>query len=127
MLWGLLKKYLAPFRRDLLFVLILQLVGTIAALYLPSLNADIIDNGVVRGDTSYIIRVGLVMLGVSLVQVLATITAVYFGSRTAMGLGRDLRSAIFGRVAEFSSREVSGFGAQSVITTARPFAIASLT
>ncbi len=116
MLWRLLKKYLAPFRRDLLLVLALQLVGTIAALYLPSLNADIIDNGVVRGDTGYIVRVGLVMLGVSLVQVIATITAVYFGSRTAMGLGRDLRSAIFGRVAEFSSREVAGFGAPSLIT-----------
>jgi len=116
MLWSLLKKHLAPFRRDLLLVLILQLVGTIAALYLPSLNADIIDNGVVRGDTSYIVRVGLVMLGVSLIQVIATITAVYFGSRTAMGLGRDLRSVFFARVAEFSSREVAGFGAPSLIT-----------
>lgn len=116
MLWKLLKRYLAPFRRDLLFVLALQLVGTIAALYLPSLNADIIDNGVVRGDTDYIVGVGLIMLGVSLVQVMATIAAVYFGSRTAMGLGRDLRSAIFARVAEFSSREVARFGAPSLIT-----------
>jgi ATP-binding cassette, subfamily B, multidrug efflux pump len=116
MLWSLLKKHLAPFRRDIVLVLILQLVGTIAALYLPSLNADIIDNGVVRGDTSYIVRVGLVMLGVSFIQVIATITAVYFGSRTAMGLGRDLRSVFFARVAEFSSREVAGFGAPSLIT-----------
>jgi ATP-binding cassette subfamily B multidrug efflux pump len=116
MLWKLLKRYLAPFRRELIFVLVLQLVGTIAALYLPSLNADIIDNGIVRGDTNYIVRVGLIMLGVSLVQVVATISAVYFGSRTAMGLGRDLRSAIFRRVAEFSSREVARFGAPSLIT-----------
>ena len=116
MLWKLLKRYLAPFRRELVFVLSLQLVGTIAALLLPSLNADIIDNGVVLGDTGYIMRIGLIMLGVSLVQVGVTIAAVYFGSRTAMGLGRDLRSAIFHRVGEFSSREVAGFGAPSLIT-----------
>jgi ATP-binding cassette subfamily B multidrug efflux pump len=116
MLWKLLKRYLAPFRRELIFVFVLQLVGTIAALYLPSLNADIIDNGVVRGDTDYITRVGVIMLGVSLIQVVATISAVYFGSRTAMGLGRDLRSAIFRRVAAFSSREVARFGAPSLIT-----------
>ncbi|HZD24288.1 MAG TPA: ABC transporter ATP-binding protein [Acidimicrobiia bacterium] len=116
MLWKLLKKYLSPFRRELLFVFGLQLVATIAALYLPSLNADIIDNGVVVGDTDYIIRTGIVMLGVSLVQIATTIAAVYFGSRTAMGLGRELRSAVFTRVADFSSREVAGFGAPSLIT-----------
>jgi ATP-binding cassette subfamily B protein len=116
MLWNLLKQYLGPFRPELLYVLGLQLVATMAALYLPSLNADIIDNGVVLGDTAYIIRIGLVMLGVSLIQIAATIVAVYFGSRTAMGLGRDLRSAIFHKVADFSSREVAHFGAPSLIT-----------
>ena len=116
MLWRLLKEYVRPYRREVSFVLALQLVGTIAALYLPALNADIIDNGVVLGDTGYIIRVGLVMLGVSLIQVAATIAAVYFGSRTAMGAGRDLRSAIFDKVGEFSSREVAAFGAPSLIT-----------
>jgi ATP-binding cassette subfamily B protein len=116
MLWKLLKRYLSPFRRELLYVLGLQLVATIAALYLPSLNADIIDNGVVLGDTTYIVRIGLVMLGVSLIQIAATIVAVYFGSRTAMGLGRDLRTAIFHKVADFSSREVAHFGAPSLIT-----------
>lgn len=116
MLWRLLKKYLAPFRRELIFIFTLQLVATIAALSLPSLNADIIDNGVVRGDTNYIIRTGVIMLGVSLIQVVTTMIAVYFGSRTAMGLGRDLRSALFGRVADFSSREVASFGAPSLIT-----------
>jgi len=116
MLWRLLKQHVRPYRRELLFVLGLQLIATIAALYLPALNADIIDNGVVLGDTGYIMRVGVVMLGVSLVQVAATIVAVYFGSRTAMGVGRDLRSAIFRKVGEFSSREVSRFGAPSLIT-----------
>lgn len=116
MLWRLLKLYSTPFRRELVYVVVLQLIGTIAALYLPSLNADIIDKGVVLGDTGYIVRTGVVMLGVSLVQVGATITAVYFGSRTAMAMGRDLRSAIFHQVAEFSSREVTSFGAPSLIT-----------
>ena len=116
MLWRLLKEYVRPYRREVLYVLALQLIGTIAALYLPALNADIIDNGVVLGDTGYIVRVGLVMLGVSLVQVGATIVAVYFGSRVAMGAGRDLRSAIFRKVGDYSSREVSSFGAPSLIT-----------
>ena len=93
-----------------------QLVGTIASLYLPSLNADIIDQGVVTGDTDYIIRVGAVMLGISLLQIACTIVAVYFGARTAMGFGRDLRSNIFHRVGEFSSREMAKFGAPSLIT-----------
>jgi ATP-binding cassette subfamily B protein len=97
-------------------VVVLQLVGTIASLYLPSLNADIIDNGVVTGDTDYIIRVGAVMLGISLLQVACTITAVYFGARTAMAFGRDLRSAIFSRVGSFSTREMGRFGAPSLIT-----------
>jgi ATP-binding cassette subfamily B protein len=116
MLWKLLERYLGPYRRELILVLGLQLIGTMAALYLPTLNADIIDNGVVQGDTGYIIRTGLVMLGVSLLQVGVTIAAVYFGSRTAMCLGRDLRSAIFGKVGDFSSREVAAFGAPSLIT-----------
>lgn len=116
MLWRLLKEYTAPFRSELGYVFTLQLIGTMAALYLPTLNADIIDNGVVLGDTGYIVSTGLVMLGVSLVQVGATITAVYFGSRTAMGVGRDLRSAIFHKVGDFSSREMASFGAPSLIT-----------
>ncbi|MGH8914665.1 MAG: ABC transporter ATP-binding protein [Acidimicrobiia bacterium] len=116
MLLRILKKYLAPYKRWLSFVVVLQLIGTIASLYLPSLNADIIDRGVVTGDTDYIIRVGLVMLGVSLLQIACTITAVYFGARTAMGFGRDLRSSIFFRVGEFSGREMAEFGAPSLIT-----------
>jgi ATP-binding cassette, subfamily B, multidrug efflux pump len=85
-------------------------------LLLPSLNADIIDNGVARGDTSYIMRIGGVMLVVSLVQITCSVTAVYFGSKTAMGYGRDVRAAIFHRVGSFSGREVAQFGAPSLIT-----------
>ena len=116
MLIRLLKDFLRPYKKDMAIVVVLQLVGTIASLYLPSLNADIIDNGVVRGDTDYIIRLGVVMLAVSLVQVGATITAVYFGARTAMAFGRDLRSAIFHQVGSFSGQEVSQFGPASLIT-----------
>jgi ATP-binding cassette subfamily B protein len=106
----LLRTYLRPYRRELTAVVLLQLVGTIASLYLPSLNADVIDQGVARGDTGYIVRVGGWMLLVSLVQIACSITAVYFGARTAMSFGRDLRSAIFHQVGEFSTREVGRFG-----------------
>jgi ATP-binding cassette, subfamily B, multidrug efflux pump len=112
----LLRTFLVPYRRLLTAVVLLQLFGTLAALYLPSLNADIIDNGVAKADTSYIIRVGMVMLAVTLVQVVCSVTAVYFGARTAMGFGRDTRAAVFHQVGAFSSREVTGFGAASLIT-----------
>ena len=97
-------------------MVLLQLAGTMASLYLPSLNADIIDQGIARGDTGYILRTGGWMLAVSLVQVLCSIAAVYYGSRTAMGFGRDVRGAIFHRVGGFSAREVNRFGAPSLIT-----------
>jgi ATP-binding cassette subfamily B protein len=116
MLLRILKDYLAPYKGLVAAIVALQLLATIASLYLPTLNADIIDRGVVVGDTAYILRVGALMLGISLVQVLASMAAVYLGARTAMGFGRDLRSAIFRRVAEFSSREVASFGAPSLIT-----------
>jgi ATP-binding cassette subfamily B protein len=116
MLLKILGGHLRPYKKAISIVVGLQLIATIASLYLPTLNADIIDNGVVRGDTDYIIRTGAVMLAVSLVQVLCTIAAVYFGARTAMQFGRDLRSSIFRRVSEFSSREVASFGAPSLIT-----------
>src|SRR4051794_14574484 len=85
-------------------------------LYLPSLNADIIDKGVAVGDTRYIVRTGAMMLGVTLVQVVASVSAVWFGARTSMSLGRDLRAALFHRVGTFSTREVQDFGAPSLIT-----------
>jgi ATP-binding cassette subfamily B multidrug efflux pump len=116
MLVRLLRQYLAPYRTGVVAVLLLQLVQTIATLYLPSLNADIIDKGVAVGDTGYILRIGGVMLGVSLLQVACAIVAVYFGARTAMALGRDLREGLFAHVQEFSAREVGKFGAPSLIT-----------
>ena len=116
MLLRLLRTFLRPYRTWLLGVAGLQFVATIAALFLPSLNADIIDNGVARGDTGYIARTGLVMLAVALVQIAATVAAVYCGARTAMGLGRDVRAAVFHRIGSFSSREVARFGAPSLIT-----------
>lgn len=116
MLVRVLREYLAPYRSSLRAVVALQLVGTLAMLYLPSLNADIIDNGVAKADTGYIVRVGLVMLAVTLVQVAATVAAVWFGARTALGFGRDVRAAVFHRVGTFSAREVNGFGAPSLIT-----------
>ena len=116
MLLQLIKTYLAPYKRPIAAVVGLQLLSTIASLYLPTLNADIIDKGVVLGDTGYIVRIGALMLGISFVQILGSIAAVYLGARTAMGFGRDLRSAVFRRVGEFSSREVASFGAPSLIT-----------
>jgi ATP-binding cassette subfamily B protein len=97
-------------------VVALQLVQTLATLYLPTLNADIIDQGVVKGDTGYIMRVGGVMLAVTLLQIACSIAAVYFGARTATALGRDVRAGIFTRVQEFSAQEVGHFGAPSLIT-----------
>jgi ATP-binding cassette subfamily B protein len=116
MLLRILREYLRPYKREITIIVILQLFATIASLYLPSLNADIIDNGVVTGDTGYIMRIGGWMLAVSLVYIICTVSAVFLGSRSAMAFGRDLRSAIFRRVATFSSREVGHFGAPSLIT-----------
>jgi ATP-binding cassette, subfamily B, multidrug efflux pump len=112
----LLRRYLQPYRRELSFVVLLQLVSTIAMLYLPSLNGAIIDEGVAKGDTSYIVRAGGMMLLVTVVQIIASVAAVYFGSGAAMAFGRDLRAGIFSRVGEFSAREVAQFGAPSLIT-----------
>ncbi len=116
MLLRLLRRYLRPYIGALTAVVILQLVGTIAALYLPSLNADIIDQGVAKGNTHYILGMGAVMLGVTVVQIACSITAVFFGARTAMAFGRDVRDALFHRVGTFSDREIQKFGAPSLIT-----------
>ncbi|KAA3641593.1 MAG: ABC transporter ATP-binding protein [Armatimonadetes bacterium] len=116
MLIRLLRKYLAPYKRWITIIVALQFVATVASLLLPSLNADIIDKGVVTGDTDYIVRIGSIMLAVSAFQVVASISAVYFGAKTAMAFGRDLRSSIFRKVASFSAREMSYFGAPSLIT-----------
>ncbi len=116
MLIKLLRTYLRPYTSALIVVVALQLVSTLANLYLPSLNADIIDKGVAKGDTGYIVSTGGWMLAVTLVQIVCSIAAVYFGARAAMSFGRDVRSAIFHKVGTFSGREVAQFGAPSLIT-----------
>ncbi|HEY2793727.1 MAG TPA: ABC transporter ATP-binding protein [Micromonosporaceae bacterium] len=116
MLFKLLRTYLRPYRRPILYVVVLQLISTIGMLYLPTLNADIINNGVIEGDTGYIMRFGGIMLAVSLAQLVASVIAVFFGARTAMASGRDIRAGIFAKVQSFSAREVGQFGAPSLIT-----------
>ena len=116
MLWKLLLQYLRPHRRLLAAVVIFQLAQSIASLYLPTLNADIIDEGVAKGDTGYILGMGAFMLLMTLLHIACAVTAVYFGAKAAMGAGRDLREAIFTRVGEFSEQEVTRFGAPSLIT-----------
>ncbi len=116
MLIRLLTTYLRPYAGSLVALGILQLAGNIAALYLPSLNADIVNNGVARGDTGYIWSMSWWMLGASFVNVACTIGAAYVAARAAMGLGRDLREELFRRVMSFSAREMARFGAPSLIT-----------
>ncbi len=116
MLVRLLRAQLRPYGRAIFLVVLFQFVATLATLYLPTLNADIIDNGVVPGDTRYVMMVGTAMLGITLVQITAQIAAVYFGARTAMAVGRDVRAGIFAKVLDFSAREVEQFGAPSLIT-----------
>jgi ATP-binding cassette subfamily B multidrug efflux pump len=112
----LLVRYLSPAWLLIIGVVIFQLAQSIASLMLPTLQASIIDDGVVTGDIGYILQTGVVMLGVSLVQVVCAIVAVYFGSRLAMGMGRDVRGDLFHRVVAFSQREVGQFGPPSLIT-----------
>ena len=112
----LLRRYLWPYRTQLLIVLFLVAVQALSNLYLPSLNADIINNGVSKGDTAYIIRVGTYMLLVTFLLGVCSIVAVYFGSKVAMSFGRDVRSAVFRKVMSFSQKETNVFGTPSLIT-----------
>jgi ATP-binding cassette, subfamily B, multidrug efflux pump len=112
----LLRDGLRPYGRWIAVIVVLQLVGTLASLFLPSLNADIIDNGIAQGDTGYIVRTGVAMLVVAAVQILCSVGAVYFGARTAMAFGRDVRRGLFSHVGSFSMREMNLFGAPSLIT-----------
>jgi ATP-binding cassette subfamily B multidrug efflux pump len=112
----LLGRFLKPYRSLLAGVVVFQAGQSIASLALPSLNAQIIDQGVTRGDTGTILRIGALMLAITLVQIACSIVAVWFGARTAMAFGRDVRSAVFDRVGAFSEREVARFGAPSLIT-----------
>ncbi|MGV9281757.1 ABC transporter ATP-binding protein [Streptomyces sp. NPDC003730] len=116
MLIRLLRTYLRPYKKPIALLVALQFLQTCASLYLPTLNADIIDDGVVKGDSGYILSYGALMIGISLVQVVCNIGAVFYGARTAAALGRDLRAAVFDRVQSFSAREVGHFGAPSLIT-----------
>ncbi|MFF1318444.1 ABC transporter ATP-binding protein [Streptomyces chartreusis] len=116
MLIRLLRTHLSPYRKPIALLVLLQFLQTCATLYLPTLNADIIDKGVVNGDTDYILSYGALMIGISLAQVVCNIGAVYYGARTAAALGRDVRAAVFDRVQSFSARELGHFGAPSLIT-----------
>ena len=116
MLVKLINRYIKPYTGLLVGVLVFQLLATAASLTLPTLNAQIIDNGVANGDTGYIWGHGGIMLAVSLVQAISQVTAVYFGARAAMQFGRDVRAAVFGRTLSFSTRELNQFGAPSLIT-----------
>ena len=116
MLVSLLRSHLGPYRQPIILIVLFQLIQTIASLYLPGLNAQIIDQGVVTGDTGYIVRTGAVMLAVTVLQILCAAAAVYFGAKTAMALGRDLRESVFVKVESFAAQEVGRFGAPSLIT-----------
>ncbi|CAM5413342.1 ABC transporter ATP-binding protein OS=Streptomyces tendae OX=1932 GN=GUR47_10075 PE=4 SV=1 [Streptomyces tendae] len=116
MLIRLLRTYLRPYKKPIALLVALQFLQTCASLYLPTLNADIIDDGVVKGDSGYILSYGALMIGISLAQVVCNIGAVFYGARTAAALGRDVRGAVFDRVQSFSAREVGHFGAPSLIT-----------
>src|ERR1700748_2130351 len=105
MLFRLVRQFAGRYRRWLSIVVVATFAQTIAALYLPTLNADIIDNGVVKGDTGYILRLGGFMLAVSVAQIVCQIGALWLGARTAMAIGRDLRSGIFTQVQSYSARE----------------------
>ncbi|PWC05212.1 ABC transporter ATP-binding protein [Agromyces badenianii] len=116
MLGKILVRYLKPYKWLLLGVLVFQFISALASLYLPSLNADIIDQGVSKGDTAYIWSTGTFMLAISLAQIVAAIIATYFAAKAAMRVGRDIRNDIFDKVSAFSEREVSYFGPGSLIT-----------
>ncbi|WP_280400515.1 ABC transporter ATP-binding protein [Nocardia carnea] len=116
MLIRLLRSFLVPYRKQLAGIVVLQLISVIAMLYLPSLNADLIDEGITKGDIGYIWTAGLRMLAVSGVQIVASASSVLLAAQAAMGAGRDLRAALLHRVNTFSAREVGMFGAPSLIT-----------
>ncbi len=116
MLRALLRQYVPPYRSLLTIIAVLQLISTLASLYLPTVNAAIIDDGVAKGDLQTIVELGFVMLAVTALQVVCAVGAVYFGSRASMGFGRDLRSAIFHHVTGFSAEETARFGAPSLLT-----------
>jgi ATP-binding cassette, subfamily B, multidrug efflux pump len=116
MLMRLLRTHLRPYQGQIVLIVTAQFVSTMASLYLPSLNGQIIDQGVAKGDTGFIISHGAIMLVVSLVQITAAVIATYFAAKVAMGMGRDIRGNVFGTVVGFSAQEVTRFGAPTLIS-----------
>ncbi|MFE9448712.1 ABC transporter ATP-binding protein [Streptomyces sp. NPDC006739] len=116
MLIRLARPHLQPYVRPMTLLVLFQLAQTLATLFLPSLNADIVDKGIVKGDTAYVLRTGGVMTAVTLLQIVCLLGAVLLGARISAAVGRDLRAAVFGRVQSFSGAELSRFGAASLIT-----------
>jgi ATP-binding cassette subfamily B protein len=116
MLVRLLRRYLRPYRRQITVLIVLLVAQTIGNLYLPNLNADIINNGVIEGNLHYILSTGEVMLAFTLVIGACSVAAVYWASRVAMGAGADIREAVFTRVQAFSARDMNNFGTASLIT-----------
>ena len=116
MLMRLLRTHLSPYRGQIGLIVLAQFVSTMASLYLPSLNGQIIDQGVAKGDTAYIVSHGAIMLVVSLVQIIASVAATYLSAKVAMGMGRDIRGNVFGTVVGFSAQEVTRFGAPTLIS-----------
>jgi ATP-binding cassette subfamily B protein len=116
MLSFLLRERLRPYRRIIAIMVVFQAVQTVCTLAIPTLSANLIDKGILRHDQAYIRSTGLVMLGFALGQVLFASVAVYFGAKVAMSFGRDIRSALFHTVTDFSAREVGKFGSPSLIT-----------
>jgi ATP-binding cassette subfamily B protein len=116
MLRKLLRSHLRPYKNLLLAIVVLQTVQVSAALTLPTINAKIIDNGVLTGDTAYIVKLGGLMVVFSLIQVIFSVGAVYYGGKVAMSFGRDIRKNLFHKVTDLSTREVGAFGAPSLIT-----------
>jgi len=113
---GFLRSYLRPYRTAITIVIVLIAIQSLTNLYLPFLNADIINDGVITGDIGYILEVGATMLGLTLALGVVSVIAVYFSARTAMGFGRDVRKSLFRSVESLSLREVNEFGAPSLIT-----------
>ena len=116
MLLQTLREYLRPYKRTVWIVIFLLLVQSIGNLYLPNLNADLINNGVAKGDIGYIWKIGAIMLAVSALIIGASVVIAYFSSKVAMSFGRDLRKSVFVSVERFSTRELNKFGAPSLIT-----------
>ncbi|MDQ6751870.1 MAG: ABC transporter ATP-binding protein/permease [Actinomycetota bacterium] len=116
MLFRLIGRNLAPFKLPLTLIIVLQLLSTVATLYLPTLNADVIDDGVVKGNTDVILGLGGWMLGITAGQIICAVAATYLSAQLAMKVGRQVRRDLFTKVESFSAQEVGTFGAPSLIT-----------